>query len=887
MEPGDDKTRNHTPLLGGTMVAQYRIIERIGAGGMGEVYLAEDTKLDRKVALKFLPQHLCQDADCRARFTREAQAAAKLDHPNIVAVFEVGEHDGRPFFAMQHVEGQTLKEVIAGKALPLDRILEIAIQVCEGLQAAHDKGITHRDIKPSNILIDSHDRARIVDFGLASVLGLDHLTKTGSTLGTIGYMSPEQVRGDKVDHRTDLFSCGVVLYELITGHAPFRSDSEAATLHAITSANPELLARFRRDAPPSLQTVIDKALNKAVATRYQHADDIAADLRRLPSGERPGLAPRKDLWNRYVVTASVVTLLVVVAGYWGVTKFSAARSRKAASDRTMLAVLPFENLGSPDDEYFADGITEEITSNLAGLSGLGVISRTSSMQYKKTEKNLKQIGRELKVDYILEGTIRWEKAGTENRVRINSQLIRVSDDSHIWAERFDAVLTDVFQVQSTMARNVAAALDITLLQSEQDNLARRIDIDSRAYDYYLRGKQFFSVARFQQNQVPLAERMFLKATELAPEFAPAYAELGTLYTEMHWDRIDPSPERLALAKQMIDRALQLAPHSAEPHAALAWYYYHGLRDFDRALVECDQVLRLQPNNAPALASKAWVQRRQGKWPEAIAGLELVNRLDPLDPWYKYELGITYHSCRRYQEAIAQFDQVLALQPSLKWAYILKSWALTNLAGNTRDGRAVLDEGRARNGRWPELTWLEVYYDLCDGQYAKALSLITAPGELLAPENPDTSDYYILKGVTYALLGDRNKPGLYLDSARLRLERSLQATPNSAPLLSSLAYLYATLGRSDQAVQTARRAIQLVPVTEDALEGPIYVRTLAMVYAMGRRDDLAMTEVAGLLAVPANLSANVLNLMPEFRSLRSNPKFQELLRNSQQQPAFQE
>src|SRR5512136_2994196 len=226
--PDDDKTRSFVFLTGGTMVSHYRIIEKIGAGGMGDVYLAEDTELNRQVALKFLPLHLCQDAECRARFKREAQAAAKLDHPNIVSVFEVGEFQGRPFFSMQHVEGHSLKEVIAGKTMPLDRVIEIGIQICDGLQAAHEQGITHRDIKPSNILIDSHGRARIVDFGLASVLGSEQLTKTGSTLGTIGYMSPEQVKGERVDHRTDLFSLGVVLYELITGHAPFKAETEAA-----------------------------------------------------------------------------------------------------------------------------------------------------------------------------------------------------------------------------------------------------------------------------------------------------------------------------------------------------------------------------------------------------------------------------------------------------------------------------------------------------------------------------------------------------------------------------------------------------------------------------------------------------------------------------------
>jgi serine/threonine protein kinase/Tol biopolymer transport system component len=320
----DDITRSHIQVAHGSIIGHYRIIEKIGAGGMGEVYLAEDTKLDRQVALKFLPPHLCQDPECRARFTREAQAAAKLDHPNIVGVHEVGEYNGRPFFSMQHVEGQTLREAIKGKPLALDRILEIAIQACDGLQAAHEKGVTHRDIKPSNILIDSHGRVRIVDFGLASILGADQLTKTGSTLGTVGYMSPEQVRGERVDHRTDLFSLGVVLYELLTSESPFKCDTEAATLNAITNTKPELLTRFRREMPPELQTIADKALDKNVGTRYQHADEMAADLKRLLEALTRSthsqmnaipIATRKH-WPVIVAVGGALVVFLAIAWLW-------------------------------------------------------------------------------------------------------------------------------------------------------------------------------------------------------------------------------------------------------------------------------------------------------------------------------------------------------------------------------------------------------------------------------------------------------------------------------------------------------------------------------------------------------------------------------------------
>ncbi len=874
--PDDDRTRTYIPLNSGELVGHYRIIERIGAGGMGEVYLAEDTELKRKVALKLLPPHLCLDADCRARFKREAQAAAKLDHPNIVSVFEVGEFQGRPYFSMQLVEGQPLTSVIAAKTLPLDRIINIGIQICDGLQAAHEIGITHRDIKPSNILIDSHGRARIVDFGLASVAGLDQLTKAGSTLGTIGYMSPEQVRGDKADNRSDLFSLGVVLYELIAGHSPFKSESEAATLHAITTVRPEPMARFRHDVPDALQAIVDKALDKNVATRYQHADEIGADLRRQLSSEFTA-APvtKRRTWNRSIATAAAVILVVILA-YWLVNWFNSRTGSPTAAKRKMLAVLPFENLGSPQDEYFADGITDEITTRLASLSGLGVISRTSSMQYKKTSKSLKQIGKELKVEYVLEGTIRWEKTGAENRVRINPQLVRVADDSHLWATGIDAVLTDVFSVQAKIAQDVAAALNVTLLQPEQQVLSQSLEVNAAAYDCYLRSKQYFSVARFQQNDYRSAETLLRRAIELAPDFAPTYAELGTLYVEAYWDKFLTAPVILDSARNLIDIARRLAPTTPETHQALGWYYYHGIRDYQRAYDEFAQVLKLQPNNVLALASTAWVQRRRGNWDDAIQGMETVTSLAPREAWYKYELGVTDYICRRYQEAVSQLDQVIELEPNHRWAYNLKAWTQFNQSGETTDPLRTLNAARTIVGRWPELTWFEVYMNCFDHRYDSALSLLTARGSVLFPDGSDSSDYFFMKGTVYNLMNNEKVARTYYDSARVEIERKVELAPTSALLLSSLSMAYAGLDLKDKAVVMAKKAVELVPESRDALEGANYLRTLAMVYAMVGKYDEATTLFDHLLSEPANVSVTWLRVAPGFDALRATPGFKTML-----------
>lgn len=877
-DDSSDTIRPQDQLAKNTTVGHYRIIEMLGSGGMGEVYLAEDTELNRKVALKFLPPHLCRDADCRSRFKREAQTAAKLNHFNIVTIHEVSEFKGRPFIAMEHLEGLTLDLYLKEKQPDLEEMVGLAIQICEGLQEAHRQGIVHRDIKPGNILVDLKGRAKILDFGLATIKGIDKITKAGSTLGTVSYMSPEQTRGEELDNRSDIFSLGVVLYQMITGRLPFTGDHEPAVVYAIGFEEPEPLARFKSGVPDELQRIVCKSLAKDPALRYQHADELLADLKRCFKKELPSIEAksRPDRWNRYVVT-SAVAILIVVAGYWAARTYLFRHESKSDTKRKMLAVLPFQNLGSPDDEYFADGMTEEITTCLAGLSGLGVISRTSSMHYKNTDKSLKQVGKELNVDYVLEGTIRWDKKGTGNRVRINPQLIRVSDDLHLWARSYDTILTDLFGVQSTIAQEVAAALDVALLQSEKQILSRKVVVDPKAYDYYLRGKQYFTVTGYQQKDGRLAEKMHLKAIELAPDFAPAYAELGSLYSEMYWDGTDMSPDRLENAKRMIDMAVRLAPRTAEIHQALGWYYYHGLRDYGRALGEFARVLKLQPNNALARASMAWVQRRQGKWGEAISGLETAVVLDPRDVWYKYELGYTYFFCRRYEDAISQFEKVIDLQPDHPFGYLLKSVALLNKTGETGQSREILDSSYSALGRLPMTTWYEVYLDLSDKQYQHALNLLTSREAVSYPPDPDKYDYYYMKGMTFLFLEEKSLAKIYLDSGRVVLEKKLFESPESASLLSSLALVLAGLGQREKAIELATRAVERLPVSVDALSGPMLIKDLATVYTMAGEEEKAIEQLEYLLSVPNFFSANSIEGFPEFAPLRNNPRFQELLK----------
>jgi serine/threonine protein kinase/Tfp pilus assembly protein PilF len=653
MVSDDDMTRTHVPLTGGTMVSHYRIIEKIGAGGMGEVYLAEDTELNRKVALKFLPSHLCQDADCRARFKREAQAAAKLDHPNIVAVHEVGDFQGRPFFSMQHVEGQTLREVLAGKALPLDRILEIGIQVCEGLQAAHENGITHRDIKPSNILIDSHGRARIVDFGLASVMGSDHLTKTGSTLGTICYMSPEQVRGETVDHRTDLFSFGVVLYEIITGHSPFKADSEAATLHAITNTKPDLLARYRREIPAEIQTIIDKALEKDVATRYQHADDFAADLRRLAQKEMPGVK-RKRKARLFALGAGISLTLVVLtaAGYFYLTSKSHVAPGKS------IAIMPFADMSQQkDQEYFCDGMTDELISRLSNIHNLRVPARTSVFMFKGKSMDIRQIGEQLRVETVLEGSV--QRSG--DKLRITAQLISVADGYHLWSQTFDRDSKDIFAIQDDITTAITEKLRVTLLPEERNRLSKAPTNNVEAYNLYLLG---------QYHRLKYNEEGYLKSLEYFDQaiakdstFALAWAGRAFIFCDLFGDCYKSRSETYEKAKAAALRAVELDANLGTAHAALAGVKLSFEWDVAGAGHEIELAHGLSPDNLDVLHLYCWYLLVIGRFDEAIAGYQRRVELDPASPAAIYMLGgWGYSFSGQYDKAIAELKKTLSLDP---------------------------------------------------------------------------------------------------------------------------------------------------------------------------------------------------------------------------------
>ena len=814
--PDNDKTQTYTVLSQGTMVGHYRIIEKIGAGGMGEVYLAEDTKLHRKVALKFLPFQHVANSDFKARFVREAEAMAKLNHPNIITIHEVSEHHGRPFFAMELVEGQSLRELSETKELDIERIIELAIQICDGLGAAHEKQVIHRDIKPSNIVIDIYGRPKVLDFGLAAIRGAEQITKTGSTLGTVRYMSPEQVAGKTVDQRSDLFSVGILLYELLTGRTPFERDNEGATLKAIVSDAPEPLARYKSDVPEGLQRTISKLLEKDPSMRYQNAAGVISDLKPLVISTQSSMAViparQKNNWS-LIIGGLVILAVLIVAGikFWPSTKIE--NTATTIQKRPMVAVIPFENLGGPEDEYFAAGMTDEITSRLAGMPGLGIISRTSAKQYANSNKSLKQIGRELGVDYILEGTVRWSKTGESQRVRITPQLIRVSDDLHLWAENYERELTEVFAVQSDIAINIVEALGVTLLEPEKVRLNVIPTDNLEAYDYYLQANALFGSWLEVDNLKAID--LYRKAVALDPEFAPAWSKLSEAYSRQYFIFADMTTP--PLAKQAIDRALEINPNLPQAHNALGYYLGAYVMDYDRALEELRIAEKYLPDHASVHLNFSFVYRRLGKWDKALERARQAMELNPRDAITYWDMSDINRFLGDYKEGKKYIDQAISLDSLNGFYHATKLWDELIGGEGIEGAKEVLRQ--APRELDAVALFLEIgsigYQALGAWRYG-IVSPVTSDLPQRFSENYEGSRrhiYWVNMGQIYDLLGDSSIAMIQYDSARVHLESELQKYPEDFHMETDMGIIYSLLGRHEEAIEHSMRAKELLPISD--------------------------------------------------------------------------
>jgi serine/threonine protein kinase len=614
----------------GKNISHYKILDKLGEGGMGEVYLAEDTKLNRQVALKFLPMQYASDKELKIRFKREAQAAAALNHPNIITIHEVSEHEGKPFIAMEYVEGESLKNLISKKDISINEVLDISLQISGGLAVAHKAGIVHRDIKPQNILVGKDHRVRICDFGLVKLKTDITLTQTGSTLGTLAYMSPEQAQGKEIDQRSDIFSLGVILYEMIASRLPFQGDHEAAVIHSILNDMPEPLARYKSNLPEGLQRIVDKAMEKNREMRYQHAEDLRVDLRKL----------KMELET-------------------GVTQTLEASTKLTSS----IAVLPFADLSAnKDQQYFCDGMAEEIINALTHVEGLRVVARTSAFSFRGKEVDIREIGKKLNVRALLEGSVR--KAG--NRLRISAQLINVADGYHLWSEKYDRDMENVFAIQDEISLAIVDKLKIKLLGEEKAKILRRYTDNLEAYNLYLKGRFYWNTRT--EGGLKISLDYFQKAIEKDPEFAVAYSGLADSYSTLGFYDFLPKKDAFTKARSEALKALEIDEGVGEAHVSLAgikaWYDW----DWAGAEREFKRALELGPSNVEAHHMYAHLLEGIARFNEAFTEMRRALELEPLSINLNSCMGQILFIARRYDEAMHELQKTIEMDPSFSLPY---------------------------------------------------------------------------------------------------------------------------------------------------------------------------------------------------------------------------
>jgi len=873
-------------------LGDYELLEEIGRGGQGVVYRAHQKSLNRTVALKVIGLGPWTTQGHLKRFRREAEAAAHLEHPCIVPIYEVGERDAQCYFSMKFVEGGQLDEVVRHTPMSIRQVAELVVKVARTVHYAHEHGILHRDIKPGNILLDAKGEPHLTDFGLARLVEAEStVTGTREVLGTPSYMAPEQAAAEtsKLSKATDVYGLGAVLYQLLTGQPPFAGGTTYETLKLLLDTEPRPLRLLNPNVDRDLSTICLKCLEKDPKGRYSSALALAEDLEHWLKHEaiqahRTGIFTRARKWVRRnrAITALIGSLVALAAAMsWNVWKSELISHPLTKS----IAVLPFENVSrDPANAFLADGLQDEILTDLARIADLKVISRTSVMQYKSgVARDLRKIGHQLGVANVLEGSVQ----RASNRVRVNVQLVDTRSDRHQWAQTFDRDVTDVFGVEDQIAETIADKLKANLSSAEKSAIERAPTIDLTAFDLYTRAKNLLLTGFWNAPGTKLLEAADLLNQAIArdPSFLKAYCLLAFTHDRLYFLGYDHTPARLALAEAAIQQAFRLHPDAGEAHLARADNLYRGYLDYDAALAELEIAAKTLPNNAGVFELKGYIQRRQGKQEEAVRSLERAVDLDPRNSFTLQQIALSYLKVRHFAEEKSVLDRALAIEPNDLVFRFERATVEFYWKADTRPLHQVLDSIRATNAHTSDIADYGLFCALAERDAAAAKNAVIAAGDNPAlRDDAVTFSRPFMEGVIARMMKDDEKARAAFTAARAEQEKAIETQPNYGPALCVLGLIDAGLGRKEEALREGRRAVELLPVEKDPIWGITMVKYLAMIAAWAGNKDLACEQLAIAIHPPrpaSPITYGELKLLPFWDPLRGDARFEKLVEEAKQ------
>jgi serine/threonine protein kinase/Tfp pilus assembly protein PilF len=859
----------------------YELLEEIGRGGQGVVFRAWQRSLNRTVALKIIGTGQWATNAHLKRFRREAEAAAKLNHPQIVPIYEVGERDGRYYFSMRFVEGGQLDELVCRGPMPVRQAVELIVKVARTVHYAHEHGILHRDIKPGNILLDANGEPHLSDFGLARLV--EHgstVTGTLEVMGTPSYMAPEQAVGNNaaLGRGTDVYGLGAVLYELLTGHPPFAGGTTYETIRLLLDSEPREPRLLNRKIDRDLSAVSLKCLEKNPRYRYSSALELAEDLERWLRHEpirakRSGFFTHARKWvQRNAMIAALIMLSVLLAAGLGVMTWERESVRRIPAG---IAVLPFENLSDyKEDAFFADGVQDDILTKLAKIADLKVISRTSVMGYRG-KRDLRQIGRSLGISHVIEGTAR--RSGS--KVHVNAQLVDTRTAIGVWADEYERDLNEAFVIPSEIAQKVAEELHAKISADEKAAIQQPPTSDLAAYDLYVRANSllltsFSSAARGKLLQ---AADLLNQAVVRDPLFFQAYCQLAHTHGLLYFLGVDHTPEQLTSMEAAVRAAFRIRPDAGEAHLARAENLYFGYLDYDGALAELELARRSLPNNPLVFATQGYIQRRQGRWEESTRNLERAIDLDPRNFYLLQQIALSYGLLRRYADEMPVLRRALAIEPDDVNTKVALAAVQFHWKADTRPLHETIDSIRATNpGALPNVAndWLSCA--LAERNVAEATNALNAFGETPLTDYVVHVNRPLIEGVVARITKDEDKAHAAFTAARALQESAVQDQPNYGPPLCVLGLIDAGLGRKEEALREGRRAVELLPVGKDAINGPLMIKYLAMIAAWTGDKDLACEQLAIAVRPPSTVSYGQLKLEPDWDPLRGDPRFEDIV-----------